>query len=62
MASNPNVELQECKRFLAAAAIELEIAAGLRAGQMDSQSRADDVAHQIRQTILSVASRARALA
>lgn len=61
MASNSS-ELQECKRFLAEAATELELAASLRAGQMDSQSRADDVARQIRQSILSVASRARALA
>lgn len=58
----PYDELQECKRFLAEAAIELELAASLRAGQMDSQSRADDVARQIRLTLTSVAARARALA
>jgi hypothetical protein len=55
-------ELQDCKRFLAEAAVELERAANLRAGQMDSQSRADEIAHQIRQTMVSVAARARALA
>jgi hypothetical protein len=60
--SKPFEELQECKRFLAEAAIELELAANLRAGQMDSQSRADEIAHQIRQTMVSVAARARALA
>lgn len=55
-------ELQDCKRFLTEAAVELERAANLRAGQMDSQSRADEIAHQVRQTMVSVAARARALA
>lgn len=54
-------ELEERKRFLAQAAQELELAASLRAGMMDSQSRADDVAHQVRQTLVSLAARARAL-
>jgi hypothetical protein len=58
----PFDELQECKRFLAEAAIELELAASLRAGQMDSQSRADDIARQQRVTMTSLAARARALA
>lgn len=55
-------DLQDCKRFLSEAAMELELAASLRAGQMDSQSRADEIAHQVRQTMVSVAARARALA
>lgn len=55
-------DLQECKRFLAEVAEELERAANLRAGQMDSQSRADEIAHLVRQTMVSVAARARALA
>lgn len=58
----PSDELQECKRFLAEAAIELELAASLRVGQMDSQSRADEVARQVRLTLISLAARARALA
>lgn len=58
----PFDELQERKNFLAEAAIELELAASLRAGQMDSQSRADEIARQVRQTMVSLAARARALA
>lgn len=55
-------ELEERKRFCQEAADELEAAANLRAGQMDSQSRADDVARQVRQTLVSIAARARSLA
>lgn len=55
-------ELNAFKRLCSEGAEELELAASLRAGQMDSQSRADEVASQVRQTIRSVAERMRALA
>jgi len=40
----------------------LAIAASLRAGQMDSQSRHDEIANQVRLTLLDVAARLRKLA
>lgn len=40
----------------------LEHAASLRAGQMASQSRCDDIANEVRSTLVSVAARLRALA
>ena len=39
----------------------LDTAASLRAGQMDSQSRADDIANQVRITLMSTAARLREL-
>jgi len=39
----------------------LEHAASLRAGQMASQSRCDEIANEVRQTLVSVASRLRSL-
>lgn len=41
---------------------ELSIAASLRIGQMDTQSRADEVTREIRATLLSVAERLRDMA
>lgn len=40
---------------------ELDIAASLRIGQMDSLSRADEVTRQVRLTLTSVAQRLREL-
>lgn len=49
------------KHTLSLLAQELDTAASLRIGQMDSQSRADDVSREVRRTITSVAERLRAL-
>lgn len=54
-------ELDDLRRFVSDAAIELEAAAALRIGQMDSQSRADEVSRAVRLTLNSVAARARQL-
>lgn len=54
-------ELDAFKRLCEEGAQELELAVSLRAGQMDSQSRADEIAGQVRQTLRSVAERMRAL-
>ena len=56
---------RELRAFRAAAveSIEaLDLAASLRAGQMDSQSRHDEIARQVRLTLVDVATRLRALA
>jgi hypothetical protein len=55
-------ELDAFRRLCEEGAQELELAANLRAGQMDSQSRADEIANQVRQTLRSVAARMRSLA
>lgn len=54
-------ELEDFHRVSADAARELDEAASLRIGQMDSQSRADEVSRQVRTTLASVASRLRAM-
>jgi hypothetical protein len=58
---SPNQD-QARRLFCAQAAEELELAAALRAGAMDSTSRHDEVAREVRQTLISLAARARALA
>lgn len=55
-------ELENHKRLFQDAAQELELAASLRVGQMDSQSRADEVSRQVRMTLQQVAARMRELA
>jgi hypothetical protein len=55
-------EVLTLKLNLCDLAIELEIAASLRAGQMDSQSRADEIAKSVRETMQGVAQQLRALA
>lgn len=54
-------DLFNLKHTLLLLAQELDIAASLRIGQMDSQSRADDVSRQVRLTLTSVAQRLREL-
>lgn len=49
------------KRVAPELANTLDTAASLRVGQMDSQSRADDVANQVRITLMSTAARLREL-
>lgn len=49
------------KRMAPELANTLDLAASLRVGQMDSQSRADDVANQVRITLMSIAARLREL-
>lgn len=51
----------DLKQTLEALAQELDIAASLRIGQMDSQSRADEISRQVRVTLNSVAQRLREL-
>lgn len=55
-------ELRAIKETAAACAEMLELAASLKAGQMASQSRCDEIAAQVRATITDVAARLRALA
>lgn len=59
--SNTMEELDRLRHFAANAAMTLEHAAKLRIGQMDSQSRVDDVHAQIRQALVSVAEQARSM-
>lgn len=53
--------IEHIKRAAPELAQSLDIAASLRVGQMDSQSRADDVANQVRITLMSTAARLREL-
>lgn len=53
--------LEDFKRERDDAVRDLEAAAAMRTGQMDSQSRLDEVARQIRVTLTTVAQRLRAL-
>lgn len=53
--------IEHIKRVAPELAQSLDLAANLRAGQMDSQSRADDVANQVRITLMSTAARLREL-
>jgi len=53
--------IEHIKRVAPELAQSLDTAAALRCGQMDSQSRADDVANQVRLTLMSTAARLREL-
>lgn len=53
-------ELAAVKETAALCAELLDIAASLRAGQMDSQSRHDEIAIQVRLTLADVAAKLRA--
>jgi hypothetical protein len=53
--------IDDVRRIAPELAGSLETAASLRCGQMDSQSRADDVANQVRLTLMSTAARLREL-
>jgi hypothetical protein len=53
--------LESQRSLLEDAAKELEEAAGLKIGMMDSQSRADDVSRQVRATLVTLATRIRIL-
>jgi hypothetical protein len=55
-------ELRAFKTPISECAEALELAASLRAGQMDSQSRHDEIARQVRLTLTDVAAKLRALA
>lgn len=55
-------ELDDLKRLVRDGAQQLELAASLKVGQMDSQSRADEVATQIRMTMVQLAAQMRELA
>lgn len=55
-------ELRAFKEVAGESAEALELAASLRAGQMDSQSRHDEIARQVRLTLVDVAAKLRALA
>lgn len=55
-------ELRSFKDTAAHCAEMLEIAASLKAGQMASQSRCDEIAAQVRGTLVDVAAKLRALA
>ena len=55
-------ELRALKETAGLCAEQLGIAASLRAGQMDSQSRHDEVARQVRVTLVDVAAKLRELA
>lgn len=52
-------ELEAHQRLFEDAARELDEAAALRVGQMDSQSRADEMARQVRMTMVDLARRMR---
>lgn len=54
-------ELDDFHRIAADAVRELDEAAALRIGMMDSQSRVDEVSRQIRTTLMTIAGRLRAL-
>ena len=53
-------ELEALKTCAGECAEALELAATLKAGQMDSQSRHDEVAKQVRLTLVDVAAKLRA--
>jgi hypothetical protein len=53
--------VEHIKRVAPELAQSLDLAASMRVGQMDSQSRADDVANQVRITLMSTAARLREL-
>lgn len=53
--------IEDVQRLAPELAQTLDSAASLRAGQMDSQSRADDVANQVRIALMSTAARLREL-
>jgi hypothetical protein len=53
--------IEHIKRVAPELAQSLDLAASLRCGQMDSQSRADDVANQVRIALTSTAARLREL-
>jgi hypothetical protein len=53
--------IDDVRRVAPELAQTLELAAELRAGQMDSQSRADEVAREVRLSMQSVAARLREL-
>lgn len=53
--------IEHVKRSAPELAQSLDIAASLRCGQMDSQSRADELANQVRITLMSTAARLREL-
>ncbi len=55
-------ELRALKECAGVSAEALELAATLKAGQMDSQSRHDEIARQVRLTLVDVAAKLRALA
>lgn len=55
-------ELRDARKLCAELAEALEHAASLRAGQMASQSRCDEIANEVRQTLVSVAARLRSQA
>jgi len=55
-------ELTSLKQAVSTAAEALELAASLKAGQMSSQSRCDEIADQVRRTLVDVAANLRALA
>lgn len=51
--------LEDQRKLIEDAANELEEAASLKIGMMDSQSRADDVSRQVRTTLVTLAARMR---
>jgi hypothetical protein len=53
-------QLEANTRLMAQCAEDLETVATLRVGQMDSQSRVDEIARAVRNVIVDVASRLRA--
>ncbi len=55
-------ELRALKETAGECAEALELAASLKAGQMASQSRCDEIAAQVRGTLVDVAAKLRALA
>lgn len=55
-------EIDDLKRLMHDGAEQLALAASLKVGQMDSQSRADEVARQVRITMQQLAARMRELA
>lgn len=54
-------ELEDYRKLIDDAGLELELAGSLRIGAMDSESRAMDVAKQVSLTVKSVAERMRAM-
>lgn len=54
-------QLDNWRQFAASAVVTLDKAALLRIGQMDSQSRADEVQRQIKNVIFEVAEQCRAM-
>lgn len=54
-------KLDDYEHLVDDALLELDVAASLRIGMMDSESRIDEITKQIKLTITSVASRMRAI-